>query len=176
VGYRRTEDVAPRLGLASGPLMPFGRLWLPDWAPNLHPVFVHFPIALLVTAVAVDILSVLSRDRSFTRRATGFYMLGTLFLMMTYLSGRDAAATVFTPGMAHAVVQDHWALAMWTTLYFVALTAARLLGRGRLLQGDRGVRGIFLIAGTCGVVLLTMTAERGARLVYQYGVGVAGVP
>jgi uncharacterized membrane protein len=156
--------------------MPFGRLWLPDWAPNLHPVLVHFPIALLVTAVVVDVLAVFSRDASFTRRATGFYALGTTCLTVTYLSGRDAAATVFTPGMAHAVVQDHWAWGMWTTLYFVALTAARLLVKGRLLQGDRAVRGVFLIAGTCGVVLLTMTAERGARLVYQYGVGVAGVP
>ena len=176
MGHRRTESVATRLGLASGPLMPFGRLWLPDWAPNLHPVLVHFPIALLVTAVAVDVLAVFSRDASFTRRATGFYALGATCLLVTYLSGRDAAVTVFTPGMAHAIVQEHWARAMWTTLYFVALTGARLLGWVRLSRGHRGVRGVFLIAGSCGVILLTMTAERGARLVYQYGVGVAGVP
>ena len=176
MGYRRTEDVATRLGLASGPLMPFGRLWLPDWAPNLHPVLVHFPIALLATAVVVDLLAVLSRDASFTRRATGFYALGAMLLLVTYLSGRDAATTVFTPGMAHALVREHWGWAMWTTVYFVALTGARLLGRVQLSRERRAVRGVFLIAGACGVILLTMTAERGARLVYQYGVGVAGVP
>lgn len=156
--------------------MPFGRLWLPDWAPNLHPLLVHFPIALLVTAVAVDLLAVCIRDASFTRRATGFYALGATLLCVTYLSGRDAAATVFTPGMAHAIVQEHWAWAMWTTFYFIALTGARLLGRRRLSQGERGLRGVFLIAGACGVLLLTTTAERGARLVYQYGVGVQGIP
>ena len=152
--------------------MPFGHLWLPEWAPNLHPVLVHFPIALLVTAVAVDFLAVCSRDGSFARRATGFYALGATCLLVTYLSGRDAAATVFTPGMAHATVQEHWAWALWTTVYFVALTGGRLLGRGRLSRGGRGVRGLFLLAGTCGVLFLTITAERGARLVYQYGVGV----
>ncbi len=155
--------------------MPFGRLWLPDWAPNLHPMLVHFPIALLVAAVVVDALAVFRRDATHTRRATGFYALGSTFLLVTYLSGRDAAATVFTPGMAHAIVQEHWAWAMWTTLYFSALTGARLLD-GRLSRGHRGLGGVFLIAGTCGVILLTATAERGARLVYQYGVGVVGVP
>ena len=168
--------MATRFGLASGPLMPFGRVWLPDWAPNLHPVLVHFPIALLVTAVAVDLLAVFSRDATFSRRATGLYALGATLLLATCLSGRDAAATVFTPGMAHATVQEHWAWAMWTTFYFIALTGARVLGRRQLSQGQRGLRGVFLSAGTCGVALLTVTAERGARLVYQYGVGVLGVP
>ena len=156
--------------------MPFGRAWLFDWAPNLHPVLVHFPIALLATAVAIDFLGVFSKGASLTRRATGFYALGAMLLLVTYLSGRDAAATVFTPGMAHALVWEHWGLAMWTGVYFVALTGARLLGRVQLSRGHRGVRGIFLIAGACGIILLTMTAERGARLVYRYGVGVVRVP
>ena len=171
--------MAARLCLASGSLMPFGQLWLPEWAPNLHPVLVHFPIALLLTAVAVDVLAVLavlSRQASLTRRATGFYAFGAILLQATYLSGRDAAATVFTPGMAHAIVQEHWDWAMWTTLYFWALTGGRILVRGRLSQGHRALRVAFLIGGTCGVILLTMTAERGARLVYEYGVGVAGSP
>jgi uncharacterized membrane protein len=116
------------------------------------------------------------RDASFTRRAAGVYELGVVFLFVTYLSGRDAAVTVFTPGMAHSTVQEHWVWAMWTTLYFVALTGARLLARRRLSQGYRGLRGAFLIAGVCGVVLLTLTSERGARLVYHYGVGVLGAP
>ena len=27
---------------------------VPDWAPNIHPLLVHFPIALLCAAAAVD--------------------------------------------------------------------------------------------------------------------------
>ena len=176
MGPRGTADVAARFGLASGPLMPFGYSWLPDWAPNLHPILVHFPIGLLVAAVAVDLIAVCSRGASFTRRATGFYGLGAMLLLVTYFSGRDAAATVFTPGMAHAVVQEHWDWAMWTTIYFLALTGARLLASRRLSRGHRGLKAAFLIGGSCGAVLLTMTAERGARLVYEYGVGVVGVP
>ena len=29
---------------------------VPDWAPNIHPLLVHFPIALLSTAVAADVV------------------------------------------------------------------------------------------------------------------------
>lgn len=155
--------------------MPFGRLWLPDWAPNVHPVLVHFPIALLVMALALDLMAVMS-PQAFTRRATGLYLLGAILLLATYLSGRDAGATVFTPGMAHGVVMAHWDLAMWTTIYFWGLSLARVLLRARLSSGHRLPRAVFLIAGSCGVALLTMTAERGARLVYEYGVGVVGGP
>lgn len=155
--------------------MPLGHLWLPDWAPNLHPVLVHFPIALLVMAVALDLMAVLS-PQAFTRRATGIYLLGSILLLLTYISGRDAGATVFTPGMAHGLVQEHWDWAMWTTIYFWGLSLGRVLVRARLSSGHRLLRAAFLIAGSCGVALLTMTAERGARLVYEYGVGVVGSP
>ena len=29
---------------------------LPEWAPNIHPMLVHFPIGLLVIAVLMDLL------------------------------------------------------------------------------------------------------------------------
>jgi uncharacterized membrane protein len=29
---------------------------VPDWAPNIHPLLVHFPIALLYAAIAVDLV------------------------------------------------------------------------------------------------------------------------
>lgn len=31
---------------------------VPEWAPNAHPIVVHFPIALLVLAILADFLSV----------------------------------------------------------------------------------------------------------------------
>ena len=29
---------------------------VPAWAPNIHPLLVHFPIALLYAAAAVDLV------------------------------------------------------------------------------------------------------------------------
>ena len=41
----------------------------PDWAPNIHPLVIHFPIALLVAAAMTDLADMLLRDRTSVRDA-----------------------------------------------------------------------------------------------------------
>ena len=91
-------------------------------------------------------------------------------------SGRRAAATVFVPGMAHPIVEDHRAWA-WLTMWYVGIVAAARLSA--LLAGfprARAHRVLLLTAALIGVLFLQQTAERGARLVYEYGVGVIAAP
>lgn len=176
MGHGRTASVAARLPLAGGSVTPPGSLWmLPDGIPNLHPVIVHFPIALLATAAAADILAcLLMRQPTWRNGAAALYVLGTLSLIAAYVTGREAAAAVFTPGMAHGLVDEHWTWALWTSIYFTGLTIGRLAAHRRLGGGRSMLWGVFLIAGAGGVLLLVATGERGARLVYEYGVGVLG--
>jgi len=153
-------------------------MWLvPEWAPNPHPIIVHFPIALLVTAVVADLIGLtLRRPSSLTPGASALYMLGVVSLVAAYFTGRDAVGTVFTPGMAHGVVGEHWTWASWTTLYFGGLTVGRLAAHRRLCREHLASWTLFVVAGMGGLLLLTETAERGARLVYEFGVGVIGSP
>lgn len=157
--------------------MPIHSTWLlPAWAPNLHPILVHFPIGLLVAAVVFDLLAfALRRQSSWRNGAAGLYVFGTTLMFATYLSGREAAATVFTPGMAHGLVDQHWSWAMWTLIYFAVLTIGRLVVHRRLSGEHPTLWSLCLIGGAGGLLLLTETANRGARLVYEYGVGVLGV-
>ncbi len=146
---------------------------LPDGVPNLHPILVHFPIGLLVTAVLCDGLALaLRRQPTWRNGATGLYVIGTALMVATYLSGREAAALVFTPGMAHGLVDEHWTWAMWTLMYFGGLTIVRVVAHLRLDRERSAPWSLLLLAGVGGVVLLGATAERGARLVYEFGVGV----
>ena len=145
---------------------------LPDWAPTAHPFLVHFPISLLASAALVDLATiVLKRPAGVGTFVTCVYLGGTSTLLATYLTGRLAATTVLIPGMAHPVVDDHWTWAFWCLWYFVVLTGGRLLWRvhGRRLP----VRIGFTVAGLVGIALLAGTADRGGRLVYEFGVGVA---
>ena len=32
---------------------------IPSWAPNLHPLVIHFPLVLLITAAAIDLMDTL---------------------------------------------------------------------------------------------------------------------
>ena len=142
---------------------------LPEWAPNLHPFLVHFPIALLVTAVIIDWAGILSRPATRTPFTTALYFAGTLTLVGTFLTGRDAAQTVLLPGMAHAVVEDHRAWATGCLWVFVGVTALRLGLRGQTTRSY--VRLLLATGGLVGVALLVRTADLGGQLVYKYGVG-----
>jgi len=145
---------------------------LPAWAPNVHPLLVHFPIGLLVSAALFDLALIVFGRHEAAKVVTGLYLAGTTLLVATYLSGRSAARTVLLPGMAHGPVDDHWRLAAWCLGYFVALTGARLVLRAELRRGRGAVAAGFVLAGLVGLALLAETAGRGGRLVYEYGVGV----
>ena len=148
---------------------------VPSWAPNIHPLVVHFPIALLSAAVAVDFVAwVLRRNVSLRNGATLLYVLGTGGAIAAYLTGRAAAQTIWLPGMAQAVIGEHWNWALRTVWFFAFVTVARLvflrpLGR---VRGHAFVAA-FVLAGLVGITLLIETGDRGGSLVYEQGVGTA---
>ena len=149
---------------------------LPAWAPNLHPIVVHFPIAWLTAALIVDLIAlVLPRTAWAETMASVLYPTGAVSAWVTYLSGRQAAATVLTPGMAHALVLDHWNWALATTICFTGVAAVRLVFMYRRTNPSSWIRTALTAVAVAGMLLLFQTAERGARLVYEYGVGV-GIP
>ena len=58
---------------------------LPDWAPNIHPLVIHFPIALLFTAALVDTVALFLRSNDFLRKgAFSLYMLGGLTVVAAF--------------------------------------------------------------------------------------------
>lgn len=145
-----------------------------DLPATLHPLLVHFPIGLIVTAALIDLAALGADPRSTPRRAaTGLYLAGAATLIAAYCTGRSDAALVRIPGPAHVVVDEHWTWALRTTVYMGLLGPGRLgLELAGLLTGR--ARWIPVVAaGLVGVLLLFQTAERGGRLVYEHGVGVA---
>jgi uncharacterized membrane protein len=140
-------------------------------------MIVHFPIVLVMVAALADLIHVVRPGmRGPGVLAPSLYVLGALASVSAYVSGRVAAATVFIPGMAHGLVDEHgnWALA--TMISFVVLATLRPAGRLVGLADTRTTRLVFLVLGLAVLVLVQQTAERGARLVYEQGVGVVTGP
>ena len=152
--------------------------WLiPSWAPNLHPLVIHFPIVLVMAAAVVDLVDV-AFERSVWLRAatTTLYITGALSLIVAFLTGLQAQGTVLIPGMAYPVLAEHRQWALITMSYCIVVAVLRLV----VLRGDgarsRKRRLALLGIGLGSVVLVQQTAERGARLVYEYGTGIIGAP
>ena len=145
---------------------------LPEWAPNLHPMVVHFPIALLAAAVLVDAVSLFWRKHLSTA-AIVLYVLGALGTVVSYLSGRAAADSVFVSGRANIILTTHadWGtVAIW---FFVSYALLRLVVAWKARWGRRlAVHGPLVLLAVGGLFVIYKTADNGGRMVYEHGVGV----
>jgi uncharacterized membrane protein len=149
---------------------------LPDWAPNIHPMVVHFPIGLLVFAIILDLMQWIPRLGDTLGRTTLIlYAAGTLGSIAAFWTGRLASETVQVSVQAQTVMSDHDDWALYTTIFFIVFTLIRI---GLYFAGrDRGrvLRVMFSVAALAGMGMLWQTGELGKKLVYKHGVGLSAM-
>jgi uncharacterized membrane protein len=134
-------------------------------ALNFHPMFVHFPIVLWLAALLFELLAVWRASDELQRTASRLLYLGTLAGVVTILTGLAAEDSI-PPGDAQRAVGIHETLMAVTTSLAVGLCMLAFFARKNLTPSLRKIllAGLFVLA-----VLLTIGADRGAQLVYQYG-------
>jgi uncharacterized membrane protein len=92
---------------------------------ELHPIIVHFPIALLIVSVACDFAAVFLRRAGLTTTATWTLVFGVpgaaAALLSGWLSEHDVSAA-----LAGSVLHLHKVCAVLTTVLFGTLLALRL--------------------------------------------------
>jgi len=142
---------------------------LPDWAPNAHPLIVHFPIAIFIVAVVVDAALLLARRSD--RMSAALYGIAALGAVAAYLSGRAAVDGMIVPAHAVADVNSHsdWGL---RTAWFIGIYAAVRLGLSFTFRSFKMVvRAPLFLISLVGVLFVAVTSDRGGRLVYEHGLG-----
>lgn len=142
-----------------------------DWIPNLHPIIVHFPIALLIAGLVADAGIFLLRGTS-DAPSTWLYAGGTAALIAAFFSGRAAVDSLLIPADAQAIQTDHADWALVTLLFFIAFTLVRTILLRLRKPGKNLVRAISVAGGIVGAVLLSITGDLGGRMVFGHGVGV----
>ena len=142
-------------------------------APNIHPLVVHFPIALWLVAIVLYLVG-LARDRKdLWTSAAWLLLLGTATGVLAAISGSAAEEQVGHDSPAHDLVHTHEELMLWALGCAIVAT---VLAITELKRPNRMLR---LAAAACMVVTLSMMtvgADRGALLVYGYGIGIAEEP
>jgi len=145
---------------------------------NPHPAVVHFPVALLLTAVLFDAACVVFRRFLWLdRTATSLTTFGVIGLGAAYLSGERAAeAAAPVVGIAQGVLADHHDLALISLGIWGGALVLRLfvtwIGRDDL-EVQLGIfRLAALVLSFAAATLVVLTAYHGGQLVFDHGIGV----
>lgn len=145
--------------------------------PNLHPLFVHFPIALISVSAFFHLVARLLRRQP--RYAThcavlahATLWLGALAAVPTALLGWMAFNSVEHDEAGHAAMLLHraWALA---TVVLVVILAGLDAWRHKV---DATPAWTFIVAVFAAWLLVAVTAWHGGELVYRHGLGVMSIP
>ncbi|MHB8481285.1 MAG: DUF2231 domain-containing protein [Nitrospiria bacterium] len=142
---------------------------------NIHPMFVHFPVAFFLGAVVMEGIAFFKGER-FHFVATWILYLGTAAAVVTLLTGFEAANTIAATdplghkSPAHEYIHLHrdWMVSVTLFSIFFSLYLFWINRKGRWISQKFGIfLGLVVLS-----LMVTLGADRGARLVYEFGTGV----
>ena len=153
---------------------------MPDW-DALHPLIIHFPIALLMVAPLIILIGIFLPPRGrtyFFIAAFILMLLGTIACFVAVSTGSAAGELAERVANVEGVLEQHEELAETSqavvsalTLVFGTIVFIPLLFKKDLSRTITAIlSAAFLVFYGSGMVLLINTAHQGGLLVHQYGV------
>jgi uncharacterized membrane protein len=136
----------------------------------IHPLIVHFPIALLFTSVFFDVLGMLVNNRNFRQTGLWLLVLGLIGGIVASIFGAWSEEVVEAMGVPEAAIERHEHFAIASLVVFGALLAFRWWIRGTWSARQKA---IYFSVAMAGLLLLGTTGFFGGELVYRYGAGVS---
>ena len=137
---------------------------------QIHPMIVHFPIALIITSVIFDILSRITNIERLSYSANYVMIFGVISGYIAIIFGFIAFLKV---GDVYRGVEEialtHGALGVTVIIFFTMLLGMRggikwqQLGKGSIPD---------LVYSIIGILLLLWIASLGSRMVYEHGAAV----
>ncbi len=139
----------------------------------LHPLTVHFPIALLLVATALEVVSSIMRPerRSFARSASLLLLiLGVIGAWTSVWSGEEAEHIVEKMICDEELLENHEELATLVSWIFSGVAILAIIRR--LKPALKFLSFLIAVTSIVGSVGLGYVGHLGATLVYQQGAAV----
>ena len=131
---------------------------------HIHPILVHFPIALFISALGIEILSWCLKSSNLHKTALYVYIFATLSAPFSVLTGWMEWKKL---NIHHPILDSHrnfgFALMYFSILGLVFVATCK---------DKKFFPPLFLCLLLIMAVLVTITAYFGGTMVYEYGVGV----
>lgn len=145
---------------------------LPDGLQNIHPVFVHFPLALLSIGILFDVLGYFLKKLSLSNAGWWCFVVGVIAAIVTVFTGLQAEESVSLSQAANEVLEQHEHFQIYSTVVLTGLLIWRGVKRGVLPNPPI----VYLIITAIAVGAILFGSHYGGQLVYQYGVGTSVQP
>ena len=152
---------------------------IPSWA-DLHPLVVHFPIAVLLITPLFIILSFARHEwiRRFALPTLLLLIIGTSTAWMAKKSGKSAMMHTDAPAAADELMDEHKVLAREVVIIFTSLSVGYVVIAGFLAYRRTstpvlvrmGAMSVLFATNVYGGIQLSRAAHMGGTLVHQYGV------
>lgn len=153
---------------------------LPTW-DSLHPLIIHFPIALLLLSPLFILISAIPpppKGKPYMIAALVILLLGTGSLFIAGATGHAASELAERGGAVDAVLEAHEDLASETQIVFAGLSAIllgmylipKVLRRQENRLFSTSLPLAFLSLYAVGFLFLVNTAHAGGRLVHEFGI------
>ena len=133
----------------------------------IHPMIVHFPIALLIMAFVADIASYIFKNLKHLE-STGYYLMisGTIGVFAAFISG-----FFFTEhpveGLIYEVFEKHQIWGIITTSVFIIASVLRVSMKYEK-EKDKFTKVIFYVLYSFGIIGLIYTSHHGSILVFEF--------
>lgn len=134
---------------------------------NHHPLFTHFPIALLLASLGFYLMGLVFKKEHFLKSGQWTLYLGTLSAAVAVWTGLQAADTVSHAGSSHQLMMTHQYLGITVLALSVLLSLWLILSKSHIPKAKPVfIGGLVLVA-----VLILQQVDFGGRLVFFHGVG-----
>jgi uncharacterized membrane protein len=139
---------------------------------NIHPLFVHYPIAFFTAFFLFDFFGVVAKKEKWRYVASCLLYVGTIAAAVTVVAGLFAAESVEHGEAVHEIMERHEHIGISVLSLSLFLSAWRLKQWG--LHSKAGNTAFLCLAGFL-CVLLSLGADLGGLMVYQHGVSVKSI-
>lgn len=135
---------------------------------HFHPMFVHFPIALITIGFIFDVIGLfVKKEYQFFKFAYYLMILGTISSITAYLTGE-----FFTPeldGVLGEIKENHEVFAKITIFTIAIATILRTYINYKKIESSR-IKYLVILFYALAFISVGITGYSGGTLVYDYAV------
>lgn len=139
---------------------------------HLHPIFVHFPVALLIAGLVFELAALITKNEFYKKAGLYLFIAGAVTLVAAYFTGDFASEKLGgDEGPFHQIIEVHENAAGWTLWLVIGATVLRFLAM-KIKKQEKMLQYAFLAIYLLAVASMVKTGYTGGQLVYKSAIGV----